>query len=383
MKSVYLNKNCYGCGVCAISCPTKAIQIKLNTEGFYQPSIISSQCVDCGVCVSVCSFLQTGIIQSPVSMHSYASWSLNSNVRRRSSSGGVTYEIMSFLITRGYKICAVRYNIKDHKVEHYIAESLGQLDDSYGSKYIQSYTVDGLLDIDFNQKYLVIGTPCMIDSFKRLVLRKGAQNNFIFIDFFCHGIPSYFLWQKYIQNRIKECGDIFSVSFRYKENGWNDSYKLLLKGKRGEYIKGLDQGDIFYKLFLGDYCLGKHCYHNCKFKMDKSSADIRVGDLWGQTYKKHDDGVSAVLALTQLGNDVLRQIPYIHLQEEPFGIVTEGQMRMPPREPKIRTCILKALRNINGDFRKERMLMFCDGLYNKIRKILTHPKEVFKNRFIK
>ena len=383
MNNVDLNNNCYGCGICAISCPTKAIQIKLNTEGFYRPSIISNQCVDCGVCVTVCSFLQTDIIKSSDSIHSYASWSLNSEVRRRSSSGGVTYEIMSYLISQGYKICAVRYNTKEHKAEHYIAESLGQLSDSFGSKYLQSYTVNGLINIDFKQKYLVVGTPCMVDSFKRLVLRKRAQNNFIFIDFFCHGIPSYFLWQKYMQNRTKECGDIFSVSFRNKEDGWHDSYKLLLKGKKGEYFKGINQGDIFYKLFLEDYCLGKHCYHNCKFKMDKSAADIRVGDLWGQTYEKHNDGVSAVIALTQLGYEVLSQIPGIHLQEEPFEIVTEGQMRMSPKEPKIRTYILKALRNINTDFRIERMLMFCNGIYNKLRKILTQPKEVFKNRFIK
>lgn len=383
MNNVELNINCYGCGICAVSCPTKAIQIKLNTEGFYHPSIVTKQCVNCGICVSVCSFLQNDIIQSPASIHSYASWSLNSEVRRKSSSGGVTYEIMSYLISQGYKICAVRYNTKEHKAEHYIAESLGQLYDSYGSKYAQSYTVNGLLDIDFKQKYLVIGTPCMVDSLKRLVLRKRVQNNFIFIDFFCHGIPSYFLWQKYIQNRTKECGNIFSVSFRNKENGWHDSYKLLLKGEKGEYFKGINQGDIFYELFLGDYCLGKHCYHNCKFKMDKSAADIRVGDLWGRTYENHNDGVSAVLTLTQMGYDVLSQIPGIHLQEEPFEIVTEGQMRMSPKEPKVRTCILKALRNINGDFRVERMLMFCNGIYNKIRKILTQPKEVFRNRFIK
>ena len=383
MSNVGLNNNCYGCGICAVSCPTKAIQINLNAEGFYHPSIVTKQCVNCGICVSVCSFLQNDIIQSPASIHSFASWSLNSEVRRKASSGGVTREIMSYLISKGYKICAVRYNIKDHKVEHYIAESLEQLNDSYGSKYIQSYTVDGLSDIDFKQKYLVVGTPCMIDSFRRLVLRKRAQQNFIFIDFFCHGIPSYFLWQKYIQNRTKECGDIFSVSFRHKDNGWNDSYKLLIKGKKGEYIKGIHQGDVFYKLFLGDYCLGKHCYHNCKFKMDKSAADIRVGDLWGNTYKKHKEGVSAVLALTQLGYEVLCQVPYIHLQEEPFEVVTEGQMRVPPKEPILRSYILKELRNINGDFRMERMLMFCNRLYNKIRKLLTQPKEVFRNRFIK
>lgn len=41
-------------------------------------------------------------------------------------------------------------------------------------------------------------------------------------------------------------------------------------------------------MFLGDYCSGKHCQERCKYKYDKSSADIRIGDLWGKTYAKDE-----------------------------------------------------------------------------------------------
>ena len=50
--------DCYGCGVCAVSCPIKIIEIVLDKNGFYAPSIIDkNRCIGCGACVDVCSYL--------------------------------------------------------------------------------------------------------------------------------------------------------------------------------------------------------------------------------------------------------------------------------------------------------------------------------------
>ena len=41
--------NCFGCGVCAISCPKKIINIRLNKEGFYEPYLEKNdKCIHCG-----------------------------------------------------------------------------------------------------------------------------------------------------------------------------------------------------------------------------------------------------------------------------------------------------------------------------------------------
>lgn len=56
---------------------------------------------------------------------------------------------------------------------------------------------------------------------------------------------------------------------------------------------------MFYALFLGDLCFGKQCYKNCKYKYEHSSADIRIGDMWGETYKDDEDGVSCAIAFTE------------------------------------------------------------------------------------
>lgn len=380
MKNVALNTNCYGCGVCSIACPTDAIKINLNEEGFYSPLVDANMCVNCGQCLSICSFSNKGIVSDSIKLQSYAAWSLNETIRMESSSGGVTTEILTYLLTNGYRVCTVRYDVKQHIAEHYLAESLDQLGASRGSKYIQSYTLPGLSLLDFSKKYVVMGTPCMIDSLKRLVIKKKAIDNFIFLDFFCHGVPSYYLWEKYVKLIESKCGNIQSVVFRYKDTGWQDSLKLYVKGANYEYKGGINQGDVFYRLFLGDYCLGKACYHHCKFKMDKSSADIRVGDLWGKTYKNSKEGVSAVVALTDKGRKILRGIQGLMLQEESFNVVSEGQMPKPPVEPLIRKILIKSFIRRADNFNKEMCLVNCYEILKKIKKIITQPSVVIKNR---
>ena len=40
MMNISKVHNCYGCGICAIACGQKIIDISLNDDGFYEPHII-------------------------------------------------------------------------------------------------------------------------------------------------------------------------------------------------------------------------------------------------------------------------------------------------------------------------------------------------------
>ncbi len=364
MKNISTVHDCYGCGVCATVCAHKAINIGLNSEGFYEPSVPDlSACTDCGLCREVCAYLHDELSQQNPVIGSYAVWSRDSRVRRKCSSGGVGFELGKLLLSKGYKVCGVRYNAELSRAEHYVAATKEELVASIGSKYIQSYTVDGFRAIDRKQCYLVTGTPCQIDSFRRYARRFRMEDRFVFMDFFCHGVPSMWLWKKYLQEVEKTTGKVCYASWRNKTTGWHDSwsmgiggaeekvnwhdsYHLLIRGKKTSYASRFSRGDSFFTLFLSDTCLGRACYEHCKYKLACSAADIRIGDLWGSAYAEDEDGVSAVLTFTPKGEELLKSCDCERVAH-PLEVVVEGQMESSPRKPPIRGRLLSLLRNEN------------------------------------
>lgn len=174
------------------------------------------------------------------------------------------------------------------------------------------------------------------------------------MDFFCHGVPSMLMWEKYVSEREAELGKLTYVSWRNKFDwGWHDSWamsidgektsskvegddscNMLLMEKKGFYTKRWSCGDSFFRMFLGNACLGKACYDKCKYKMTSSAADIRIGDLWGSKYQSDEKGVSAVLAFTERGKEVLSQLNGCTMVPETVEVVTEGQMRESAKRPK-------------------------------------------------
>lgn len=351
MNNISKVHDCYGCGVCATACGRKIIEIGLNKNGFYEPHITDeSRCTECGICTEVCAFLHDDLSLKEPEIHSYAAWSKDQLVRRKCSSGGAGFEIGKYLLDQDYKVCGVRYDAEKNRAEHYIATTIEELIPSAGSKYIQSYTVDGFKAINRKEKYLVTGTPCQIDSFRRYIKKFRCEDNFVLLDFFCHGVPSMLVWQKYTKWAEKQVGKITYASWRNKWTGWHDSWAMGIDGEvHGEKINWHDsydnliaekknylesrrsQGDMFYALFLGDCCLGKQCYNHCKYKYDQSSADIRIGDLWGNTYKDNKDGVSCAVAFTAKGYEILTA-SNCELVKHAFDVVADGQMKVMPKD---------------------------------------------------
>lgn len=156
MNNITQFSDCYGCGMCAIVCPKQIISIQQNINGFYEPVINNdNECIHCGQCLKVCSYADEQLAQNNDVLASYAAWSKDPVIRKKCSSGGVGFEISKILLEQGYKICGVRYNPTLNRAEHYISVSKEELVQSAGSKYIQSYTVDGFRSIDRKEKYLV------------------------------------------------------------------------------------------------------------------------------------------------------------------------------------------------------------------------------------
>lgn len=368
MKNISNIKDCYGCGLCAVVCAKRIIDIKLSSDGFYQPTLTDvDKCSSCGLCVDVCSFSKSDVASKPIEIKAYAVYSKDSDVRYNCSSGGVGFELGHSLIENGYKVCACKYNVENRRAEHYIATTKEELRLSMGSKYIQSYTLDGFKSVNRKDKYLVIGTPCQIDSFRRYINKFKVEGNFVLVDFFCHGVPSKLVWDKYLVDVEKVVGKIKNVSWRDKLTGWHDSWSMVISGEKNIIKSRHSKGDKFYSMFLGNNCLGKACYRDCKYKYDNSSADIRLGDCWGSKYNDNIEGVSAVVAFTPRGVELLENNKNIELISLGLDVVAEGQMKKSLDYPTLSRPLLLFFLKLK--FIPLSFIVFCNRVFNKLRRI--------------
>ena len=349
MRNIASTKDCYGCGVCAIACPEKIINIELNPAGFYEPFIIDEKaCKGCGLCVSVCAHEDDKVLSVASSQPiTYAAWSKDKRTRIACSSGGIGFEIGKHLIELGYRACGVRYVAERKRAEHFLASSVEDFMPSIGSKYIQSFTLPGFEMLNRKDKFFVTGTPCQIDSMRRYIRNHKMEDNFVLMDFFCHGVPSMHLWQKYTEEIERQTGKITNVAWRDKRNGWHDSFVMVISGeKKRDYCSSKSDGDLFYRFFLGNLCLNETCYDRCKYKMTSSAADIRIGDLWGKAYRRDEAGVSALMAFSEKGKCLVEELANSNLKAKPISVLVEEQMRPGLKKPSAYRYVK---RHLNGD----------------------------------
>jgi len=361
-KSIKLLKYCYGCSLCTCICPKHIIDLKLNYSGFYQPVIIDEKlCIQCGLCLKVCSFYNEVHKINIDTIHGFASWSKEEAVRKRASSGGTGFEISRSLLSKGYKVIAVRYNAEKQRAEHYVASSETELIAGMGSKYIQSYPVEAFKEIKKGGRFLITGTPCQIASMRRYVRMKRMEEDVVLMDFFCHGVPSKLVWDKYVAKLEPRIGKVTYASWRNKQTGWHDSWVMGLGGEqtgtpvdwhdsynmlireKTSYSRRRSEGDLFYKFFLSDVCFNKACYKDCKFKHLQSAADIRIGDLWGSKYAHDEKGVTGILVFTDKGKRVLSDCNIEKIPES-IDVITEEQLKCPMKQPYYYRFLLGMLR---------------------------------------
>lgn len=328
MKSIANLDHCFGCGVCSIVCPKEIITLDQNEDGFYTPTVNSNLCDECGLCVKVCSFVEQES-NNKTSLRSYAAWSIDAKTRKFCTSGGICFELSKAYVDSGYKSIGVEYNPEKQIAQHYVAKTVEDIKKSRKSKYIPSYTLDAFSEINKKDKYIVFGTPCQITSLRKYAKLLKIEENFLFVDFFCRGVPSLRMFHKYLKLAKRKAGKVKDVFWRHKDSSWQDSTHVKVMGDKGvfQYSKR-PYVDLYFSFFLGDRCMNKACYDDCYFKQLNSDADIRVCDLWGKKYVDNPYGVSGVVCFTKQGKAAMDKIKdKCVLEQENVETICEGQLK--------------------------------------------------------
>lgn len=309
-----LTKYCSGCGACASVCPVEAISIKTNDEGFQSCTFDNEKCIKCGLCVKVCPMkrVKATNIRECKEFCSFKSKDYNTLIS--SSSGGAGHTMASFLNRKGYYVCGCSYNNNKDVAEHIIIQpNKEELFKIQGSKYLQSFCVEGIkksIRLAQNSNLVFIGTPCQIAGVDKIAKEKNIRNKMILIELICHGVPTYLLWKKYLDERFKQ-------KPASKKNHYIIMRDGKLSAKRKYIIKILDENkhiiykntqekDLFYSFFNEGTCLNKSCFE-CPYRT-KSAADIRIGDYWGEKFKNDTTGISMVTVMSDSGLKLINEI---------------------------------------------------------------------------
>lgn len=308
-KDIYnynITKTCSGCSACLNVCKFDAIKIKRNDNGFIKSQIDKEKCKQCGKCKKVCPFyIKKGKPIDKEINKLYSAYSKSKEVLMESSSGGFAYELSKYMLENGFKVIGCTYNKYEKNAEHMIIDDKSQLHLLSGSKYLQSDTsliINQILDID---KGIFFGTPCQVAGVDSILRMNNRRDDFILVDLICHGVPSYNLWDKYLDKIIKEnnIDNQPNVQFRYKKNGWRN--KTLKIESDGKIYLGMDNEDLFYKHFQNRDCFLDSCYE-CLYRV-QTCADIRIGDYWGPKYTSNTDGVSMIIESSNIGKDLIEK----------------------------------------------------------------------------
>lgn len=302
---------CSGCGGCAAVCPRGAIRLEMDDAGFYQARVDSELCVDCGLCLKVCGrFTEQAGGVSLYDAELYALQSADSSTVCRCSSGGIAHELALQTIAQGGKAAGAVYDLRSNTVRHEIVEAKENISLLDGSKYLQSRPDEAfreILDCARETPCTVFGTPCQIAALSAAAKLRGVRKNLLLAEIFCHGVPSYLIWEENLKKVKKKLNtEVFEdVQFRYKKDDWH-SYCLKIKGN-GKTYYGKRETELFWQVFFENVLLGDAC-QVCRARKDRSQADLRLGDYWGARFQSRSDGVSAVFACTEKGRQAVAQL---------------------------------------------------------------------------
>lgn len=310
MRIDRLKKDCCGCTACAAVCPTKALSMVPDEEGFLYPELQAELCVNCDACTEVCSFQKDyeradGAIPSEY----YAVVHQSDKVQKKSRSGGVFYAMATEILSRGGIVYGValdaELNARTLRIDHEAALTTLQ-----GSKYVQSDKGDSYSlakeDLLCGRPVLFSGTACEISGLlSYLRAEKVPTDRLYTCDLVCHGAPSPKVWQDNLDHIAKRLGGRpDTADFRDKCFGWAphiESYQ-----KDGKVVFANRYTSVFY----ADVALRPSC-SECHFCNYDRCADLTLADFWGieRTGLPIDPsrGVSCLMVHTERGKELMEQ----------------------------------------------------------------------------
>ena len=304
---------CCGCGACASRCPSAALDMAPDEEGFLHPRLDRGKCTGCLACEGACPVLhvpceggRAGRASLP---RAYAVQALDRTLRLASSSGGVFTLLARHVLSKGGVVFGVACLPGDGAVRMVRAESEGDLGKIRGSKYVQAEVGDAYAEaarlLASGRSVLFSGTPCQVAAMRLAAESLSGDSraaDLFLVDVVCHSAASPLVWRRFLES-VGCRGDLEGVDFRVKRFGWK-KYAMSVRRRGGREMLSRIRGYPYLWGFIGGLYSRPSC-HRCHFRSGHSGSDVTLGDFWGvgKVVPGMDDdaGTSLVLARTPQG----------------------------------------------------------------------------------
>lgn len=323
------NDLCTGCGICVYKCPSQAIEMRWNEEGFLVPEF-AGECDLHGECLSVCPFnlypeekvkteneIATLFLENSKNYHPkigryeviYAGYA--NEFRLTSSSGGIATYVLAKLLEKGVvnHIFAVRESTKPKTFYEYaVLHDKKELISASKTKYYPVTLATVMPKIhELEGKVAIVGVACFIKAIRLAQYTEPKLKEKIpfLVGIICGGMKSRF-FTEYLANKAGvEIENIEKPLFRIKD--YNSS--------AGDYSFGcFDRKTLTEKNIkmrsVGDmWGTGLFKANACDFCDDVTTelADISLGDAWLEPFNKDGKGTNVIVTRSKLADDIIRE----------------------------------------------------------------------------
>lgn len=301
VEGIYQNGICCSCGVCKGICLQEAISYKVDKMGYFKPMIDGTKCTKCGLCEKYCpggQYYKVTPVEVPKNDKYYLAYSCDEQIRYGAASGGLTTELLCYLIESGkVDYCTVVDNIVSiDKIEAHVTNDVDVIRDGKTSKYMPIDMGEIIRKVrDENKRVAIVGVPCQIQALKKMF---GQKRELIYIALFCNHCSSVNA-TKFLLNGMKIRKTDYVL---HRGEGWPGYFKIAdAKTQKAYRIP-------FRKVYINSF--GWY-FNNMRCRMCNDPfgdfADISVGDAF-VTSETNETGKTLCFVRNEKINQILHEM---------------------------------------------------------------------------
>lgn len=359
------NNLCTGCGVCEDVCPAGSITIE-ERGGLLVPGVNMATCIShkgCRQCLKVCAGYSIDLKNKQNTLFAsgtektdkfmdrflacYSGYSCDREIRFHSASGGSLGQFLVYLLSQGYMQGAAVTGFNPLQIttpRAYVATTAEEILQARSSKYCPvSMNRVGNDLCKKKGKYVIVGLPCHIQSFrKREVIDAGFRDKVLgYFSLYCSSTRSFFATE-YLFKHYKINHRNLRY-FAYRDDGCLGSLKAVENDGTVKTVPYLDYYSLLRSFFIPRRCLSCTDHYGML-------ADVSFGDIYTGKYKEDTLGVNSIIVRNHTFHRWLQQASRdgaMAIEEIPPEIINQSQEKMLYGR-KRKVCARQTLNRLSG-----------------------------------